>query len=90
MDSELTDQELAAIIPAVGSERGQGEAVVDELAVECAENCSHGTRIAKGRVDRKGKVLLCGLLQRLMLFFCNNNSKSKAYGTGMKGMKVMF
>lgn len=69
MDGEFTDQEIAAIISAIGCETGQGEAVMNELAVECAENCSHGARIAKGRGYIKGKVLLCGLVQRLLLSF---------------------
>jgi hypothetical protein len=61
MDGELTDQELAAILSAVGCETGQGEAVMNELAVECAENCSHGARITKGRVDIKEKVIMRNL-----------------------------
>jgi hypothetical protein len=56
MDRKLTDQELTTIISTKGCETGQGETVVDELAVECAEDCSHNARIAKGGLDIKRKV----------------------------------
>ena len=57
MNRELTDQQLAALTATVCGEAGQGQAVVDELAVQGGKNSSHEARITKGDEDIKGKVL---------------------------------
>jgi len=57
MNSELTDQQLAALIATVCGKTGQGQAVVDEFAVQGGKNSKHKARITKGGLEIKGKVL---------------------------------
>jgi hypothetical protein len=55
MDGEFTDQQFTARVATVGGQAGQGQAVVNELAVQGGENSAHDARIAKVRGDIKGK-----------------------------------
>jgi hypothetical protein len=58
MYGELADQQLAAMVVAVGSKTGQGQAVVDKFAVQGGKYGAHAASITKGRYNIKKKCWL--------------------------------